>query len=203
MRLGEYLRERRMRSGLSAKEVGKRAGITDAHVLYIEKNKRKPTFDVLMRTLSALGVLPEDFLKDQGFIETSNVSGKLYRIPVISWVVAGKWREVFDEFEPGDADVWIESDVKGDNIFALRVAGDSMEPEFHEGEVVIVNPHLEAMPNDFVVVKNPEGEATFKQLKKYGESWVLHPLNPRYPDIEVNPGEFQVIGRVVKKEKRY
>ena len=192
-----------MRSGLSAKEVGKRAGITDAHVLYIEKYKRKPTFDVLMRMLSALSVQPEDFLKDQGFIETTDVSGKLYRIPVISWVVAGKWREVFDEFEPGDADVWIESDVKGENIFALRVAGDSMEPEFHEGEVVIINPHLETQPNDFVVVKNPEGEATFKQLKKYGESWVLHPLNPRYPDIEVKPGEFHVIGRVVKKEKRY
>lgn len=43
--------------------------------------------------------------------------------------------------------------------------------------------------NDYVVVKNDEDEATFKQLKIYGETTVLHPLNPKYPDIELKKGE--------------
>jgi len=38
--------------------------------------------------------------------------------------------------------------------------------------------------NDSVVVSNEEGEATFKQIKKYGKTRVLHPLNPKYDDIE-------------------
>lgn len=56
---------------------------------------------------------------------------------------------------------------------------------------------------DYVVVKNGKGEATLKQLKKYGNTFVLHPLNPRYQDMEVIKGEFQIIGKVVKKKKRY
>ncbi|MDO8444616.1 MAG: S24 family peptidase [Deltaproteobacteria bacterium] len=55
---------------------------------------------------------------------------------------------------------------------------------------------------DYVVVKNGKGEATLKQLKKYGNTFVLHPLNSKYQDMEVKKGEFQIVGRVVKKEKR-
>lgn len=79
-----------------------------------------------------------------------------------------------------------------------------MEPEFLEGDVVIVNPHVEAKPGDYVIVKNDEEEATFKQLKKFGDTLVLHPLNSRYEDIELTKGsKHRIVGKVVKKEKRY
>jgi SOS-response transcriptional repressor LexA len=67
----------------------------------------------------------------------------------------------------------------------------------------VVSPHVEAQPGDYVVVKDGEEKATFKQLKKYGSRWVLHPLNPNYDDQEVPKGAFKIIGKVVKKEKRY
>lgn len=206
MFVGEFIRTRRQLAGLSASEVGERAGVSAAHILYIEKGKRRPTFDVLVRVLNALGIPFDEFLRETGFID-ANVEpvrmGRLYRIPVVTWVMAGKLKEVCDAFEPGDADEWIESDVSGKNIFALKVIGDSMEPEFKEGEVIIINPSVEANPNDFVVVKNKDEEATFKQIKKYGNRWVLHPLNSKYPDQEVKKGDFKIIGKVVKKEKRY
>ena len=63
-----------------------------------------------------------------------------------------------------------------------------MEPEFVEGDVIIVNPHVEAVPGDFVIVKNDEEEATFKQLKKFGNLFVLHPLNRKYEDSELRKG---------------
>lgn len=47
----------------------------------------------------------------------------------------------------------------------VSVGRRKMEPEFREGEVVIVNPHVEAKPGDYVIVKNDEEEATFKQLR--------------------------------------
>lgn len=53
-------------------------------------------------------------------------------------------------------------------------------------------------------VKNDEEEATFKQLRKYGETIVLHPLNSKYEDIELKKGtKYSVVGKVVKKEKGY
>ncbi len=39
-----------------------------------------------------------------------------------------------------------------------------------------------------MIVKNDENEAIFKQLKQYGDTPVLHPLNPKYPDIEIKKG---------------
>jgi SOS-response transcriptional repressor LexA len=204
--IGRFIKAKRTERGLSARQLAGKVGVSDAHIIYIEKGQRQASFGKIMGILNALGVGIHELLDEIGRgdvnVEHVSLSGA-YRVPVVTWVTAGIWREVCDAFEPGDADEWIESDVKGRNVFALRVTGDSMEPEFKEGEVIIVNPHLEAAPNDYVVVKNRDEQATFKQLKKYGPRWVLHPLNPKYPDQEVKRGDFRVIGRVVKKEKRY
>jgi len=204
--VGQFIRQKREEQGLSARQLGERARVSDAHIIYIETGKRNPTFIKVMNILDALGVGIEEFVMEThpsvANVEPARLGG-LRRIPVISWVMAGKWREACDAFEPGDADEWIESDVGGRNVFALRVVGDSMEPEFNDGEIIIVTPHIEAHPGDYVVVKDREEKATFKQLKKYGPRWVLHPLNPRYEDQEVSRGEFKIIGKVVKKEKRY
>ncbi len=53
-----------------------------------------------------------------------------------------------------------------------------------------------------MVLCNEEGKATFKQLKKYGRTRVLHPLNPKYDDIELSKDMCRVVGVVVEKIKR-
>ncbi len=80
------------------------------------------------------------------------------------------------------------------HTFALRVQGDSMEPNFSEGMVVIVEPELDPVPGDFVIVRNGDAESTFKQLIKDGPDWMLKPMNPRYPIKEL--GEAQIVGVV-------
>jgi SOS-response transcriptional repressor LexA len=203
--IGRFIRRRRNEKGLSAKRLAHLVGISDAHVIYIEKAQRRATFDKIMNILHALGVSFEEMMREIGRKENVEPAAMKYygKVPVVSWVTAGSWKDIADAFEPGDADEWIDSDVKGRNVFALRVTGDSMEPEFKHGEIITVNPHLEAMPNDYIVIKDREEQATFKQLKKYGTRLVLHPLNPNYHDQEVKRGEFKIIGKVVKKEKRY
>ncbi|MBI5326824.1 MAG: transcriptional regulator, partial [Deltaproteobacteria bacterium] len=43
-----------------------------------------------------------------------------------------------------------------------------------------------------------------KQLKKYGDTVVLHPLNPKYPDMEITAKhKYRIVGKVVEKKKRY
>ena len=55
-----------------------------------------------------------------------------------------------------------------------------------------------------MVVSSEEGEATFNQLKEYGSTRVLHPLNPRYDDTELRRDtEYSVVGVVIEKNKRY
>ena len=96
----------------------------------------------------------------------------------------------------------METETKGE--FALTVEGDSMEPEFREGDIIVVDPYKKQEQNDYLVVCNADYEATLKQLKKYGKTRVLHPLNPKYDDIELmKDGGHQLIGVVVEKRKRY
>jgi len=204
--LGEFLKAKREASDLSLRDADKLSGVSFSHIKDIEKGKTRPTFDKVAKLLKAYHASMEDLLAETGYMPP-NVApakiGKMRQIPIISWVKAGEWEEVCDNFQPGEAEDWIETDVKGECVFALHVQGDSMEPEFHEGEIIIVNPNVDVNPGNYVVVKNSHGEATLKQLKKYGNTFVLHPLNPKYPEMEVKKGEFQIIGKVVKKEKRY
>lgn len=207
-KVSEYLKEKREARRLSLRGAAKVSGISHQHIKDIEDGKKTASFEKVLKLLKAYHADIQDFLKETGYlppdVETAKM-GKLRQVPVISWVTAGKWHEVCDAFQPGDADEWIATDVKGPNVFALRVKGDSMEPEFQEGEIIIVNPHVEAKAGDYVIVKNEEnGEATFKQLKKYGDTWILHPLNPKYPDIELTARhKYRIIGKVVEKKKKY
>jgi SOS-response transcriptional repressor LexA len=61
-----------------------------------------------------------------------------------------------------------------------------------------------AASGDYVVAKNDEQEATFKQYKRFDNTRVLHPLNPKYPDIVLNKDlEYRIVGVVMEKKKRY
>ncbi len=59
-------------------------------------------------------------------------------------------------------------------------------------------------PEQEVVAKDDEEEATFKQFKRYDNMKILHPLNPRYNDIVLNKDkEYRIVGVVMEKKKRY
>lgn len=69
---------------------------------------------------------------------------------------------------------------------------------------MFVRPHHKASKDDYVIVKNDEEEATFKQYKRYDNTRILHPLNPKYNDIVLNKDkEFRIVGVVMEKKKRY
>jgi len=124
------------------------------------------------------------------------------RVPLISWVQAGDFAEVVDLLHPGEAFEWIETTVQPRvHTFALRVHNDSMEPLFPAGTILIVEPELDAHAGDYVIAKNGDDEATFKQLVRDGSDWYLKPLNPRYP---LKPlADCQVVGVVRAAEHRF
>lgn len=121
-----------------------------------------------------------------------NVYGK---VPLISWVQAGHASEVVDLLHPGDGFEWIDTTCQiKRHTYALRVRGDSMSPDFPDGSVIIVEPEFDPLPGDYVIAKNGDDEATFKQLIKDGADYYLKPLNERYPIKPI--GHYHVIGVV-------
>lgn len=72
----------------------------------------------------------------------------------------------------------------GSESFALMVLGDSMAPEFAEGDVIVIEPEGLATDGSYVLAWHGD-EWIFRQLAATGERWELRPLNPRYPCIEL------------------
>lgn len=133
------------------------------------------------------------------------------RVPLISWVQAGMWADVEDNYHPGEADQWADAfdSVPGEHSFALRVEGDSMTSpipgklSFPEGTILIVDPQRQALPGDYVIAKDVlTQQATFKQLTTDGGRWYLRPLNPSYPTVEIDDPAIRIIGRVVEYQTR-
>jgi SOS-response transcriptional repressor LexA len=83
--------------------------------------------------------------------------------------------------------------------FALMVLGDSMEPEFVEGEVILIEPEGLATDGSYVLAQL-DGEWIFRQLVRHGDGWQLRALNPAYPAADI-PGLDAVKGVIIQKSR--
>ncbi|MBZ0248842.1 MAG: S24 family peptidase [Burkholderiales bacterium] len=85
----------------------------------------------------------------------------------------------------------------GAESFALMVLGDSMVPEFAEGDVIVIEPEGLATDGSFVLAQHG-GEWIFRQLVAAGDAWRLRPLNPAYPTLDL-PDLAAVRGVVIQR----
>lgn len=68
--------------------------------------------------------------------------------------------------------------------YALMVLGDSMQPEFLHGEIIVIEPTGVAHDGSFVIA-DANNELIFRQLIKHPDGWMLKPVNPLYPNIPI------------------
>ena len=91
----------------------------------------------------------------------------------------------------------IELPVDVDADFVIPIKGDSMEPDYHDGDLVFIQTSVEL--NDGVIgVFSYNGDGYIKQLVIDKEQAYLHSLNPAYKDMPITPEtDFRIIGEVV------
>lgn len=92
--------------------------------------------------------------------------------------------------------------------FGLRVSGDSMEPKFSPGDVVIVRKQPDVESGDFAVVYVDGDFATVKKIIKNGTSIMLVPLNNNYaPTVYTEPEIMSIpvtiLGKVVELRAKF
>lgn len=91
----------------------------------------------------------------------------------------------------------IELPVDVDADFVIPIKGDSMEPDYHDGDLVFIQTSVDL--NDGVIgVFNYNSDAYIKQLVIDKDQSYLHSLNPSYKDMPITPEtDFRIIGEVV------
>lgn len=180
-------------TGLTQKEFGGRLGLSQNQVSTILTGKSSLSVPVLNLLKHEYGVDPNFIFKGQLPMFLEGREYKCFRhIPIIASIPAGDWEQWIDSYSPGVGDGYIDlSDVKGNNLFAVRVKGDSMEPSLVKGDILVINPNKEFSKGLAVVRHDFNDEFAYKirMVRKHGNTYILTPINPRYDELCLTPNQ--------------
>lgn len=195
-------------NGLSASGLARKAGL-DATAFNPSKRigadgrARWPSTESVAKVLLATGAGFSDFAALVTGVAALPRGGRGVvgrRIPLIGLAQAGG-DGYFDDGGYPVGGGWDEISVPeiGDpNAYALEISGESMEPVFRDGDVVIVSPGAPVRRGDRVVVRTQKGEVMAKELKRQSAKRVdLRSLNPAHPDYSFEIPEIAWMHRIV------
>lgn len=118
-------------------------------------------------------------------------------LPIVGLVSAGSWQEGF----PSVRGYMPSPDPKlSRESFVVIVEGDSMDLIAQDGEGIIVDPRqTELCDGGFYIVRNEEGEMTFKQYREAPARFEPCSTNPEHQTIYPGRELFTVVGRARKR----
>lgn len=129
--------------GITQEEIAKATGMTQVMISALKTGKKKISWRKAKPLCDYLGLKIGVVYGDNELIDEGNTVDFSKKVPLISYVQAWIWMEVCDTFNPGDADEWIPVSKRvSDHAFALRIIGDSMEPIFNGGDIIVVDPNI-------------------------------------------------------------
>lgn len=118
---------------------------------------------------------------------------QIIKLPCCSEKVSAGFGYNLDEYEQWDKEQFYRNDISRKADFVLIVDGDSMEPEFEDGDYVLVRQQPAIDEGQIgIFILNNEG-----YIKKYGGDRLIS-LNNKYPDKLINPDDdFKCCGLVL------
>lgn len=151
----------------------------------------------------------EEKRREKMRIEAMNDTLRLlhrHLIPVLGRVAAGSPIEAYE-----DVLDWVEipdNMASSGEYFALKIQGDSMEPQISSGDNVIVRRQDTAEDGDHVIALINGNDATCKRLKKYKDGIALISNNPAYSPMyfsgtEVESTPVLILGVVVESRHKF
>ena len=124
------------------------------------------------------------------------------KIPIIGTIMAGKPNLAYEEIQGYvDADDLFLGRLGFDDVFALRVKGDSMiDAGILDGDIAVIKKRPNAENNDIVAALLDNNEVTLKRLRSKAGKFHLEAANANYPPIFE---EFKVIGKLITVIRKY
>jgi phage repressor protein C with HTH and peptisase S24 domain len=194
--------------GLSASGLAKKAGLdptafNPSKRIGVDGRARWPSTESIAKVLDAVGARMEDFAALVTGAAAISRGGRTVvnrRIPLIGLAQAGG-EGYFDDGGYPVGGSWDEISLPeiGDaNAYALEISGDSMEPVFRDGDVVIVSPAAPVRRGDRVVVRTRKGEVMAKELRRHSAKRIdVASLNPAHPSYSFELPEIAWVHRIV------
>lgn len=202
MSLADRVKSRRNLLGLTQTEAADKAGIRQQSWASIEDGKTKKPRNIIS-IAKALECDAGWLMTGDNIQPISEVNTR--KIPLISYVQAGNLAHSIPITDCDGSFEYILTDQDlSQDAFALRIQGDSMEPDFKSGDIVVIDPEIAPNPGEFVVASNGDNEATFKKYRPTHihidgtEHFELVPLNDDYPILDSEKGSLIIIGTMIE-----
>lgn len=188
--------------GLSASGLARRAGLDPTT---FNKSKRVgpdgrlrwPSTESIAKILDATGEPLGGFL---ALIGERARRGLARKVPLLGYAQAGA-EGYFDDAGYPTGSGWDEIEFPeaiDPDAYALKITGDSMEPVYRKGDVLIVAPAAEIKRGDRVVLKTAGGEVMAKEVvRRSARKMELRSLNARHPDRALATKDVQWIARIL------
>jgi repressor LexA len=189
------------------REIGKAVGISSTSVVKynLERLKEKGCIDrskEVSRGLRLVKKAPADGA------EAAQALRQSIQVPIFGTIAAGlpiaATGQQDDPYSHELLSVPAEMVPSGENIYALKVQGDSMiDALVADGDWIVIRHQETAQPRDMIVawIKDKE-ETTLKYYYPEGNHVWLRPANPAYKPIPVAADQLQIQGKVVAVMRR-
>jgi phage repressor protein C with HTH and peptisase S24 domain len=188
------------RRGLTASGLARAAGLDPTTFNRSKRagpdgKPRWPSTESLSLALAAAGASFDEFAAL--LVGRPNDAGR--SIPIVGLARAGAHGFFDDSGFPVSAEETVRFPGLGEGrVYALEINGDSMNPVYRAGDVVVVQPGAAVRRGDRIVVRTVEGEVMAKQLGRRNDQIVeLISLNPAYPTRTIRADEIDWIARIV------
>lgn len=187
------------KSGKSKKVISEEMGIPYTTLVEWANGKKFPRADGIERLANYFNILKSELLEDdhdplKPFAPRTTEDYTTF--PVIGDVAAGYDRYAVEDWNGDTVDI-PNSYLKGHDrseFFVLKVVGDSMFPEYHDGDKVLIKrqPSMDHSGQVGVVLYNGD-ESTLKQvIYAQGEDWMtLAPINTAYPPKKITGADLE------------
>jgi phage repressor protein C with HTH and peptisase S24 domain len=196
-------------NGLSASGLARRSGL-DPTTFNPSKRRmpdgrnRWPSTESVAKVLDATGASLDAFATlvsgARALASTASARTTARRVPLIGFAQAGS-DGYFDDGGYPVGGGWDEvslPEIGDPNAYALEISGDSMEPVFRDGDMVIMSPSAPIRRGDRVVVRTDHGEVMAKQLARRSARRIeLRSLNPSHPNYSFDLSEVTWMHRIV------
>lgn len=203
------LKELREEKELAQAEVGKILEITSQAYGLLENGKRDISTEYL-KVLSNFYNVSTDYILGLTNDRNINLQDKLFLIPIVGKVPAGEpllAEENIEGYLPIDPMMYHLTSP--DNLFFLKVVGESMNNIVPDGAFVLIKKQDYAETGDVVVaLVNGDNEATLKRFKQIDNNFVMlepdstiQEFTPRI--INLRDTEFKIIGKVIGDFKKW
>lgn len=168
-----------------------------------EGKPRWPSTESLAKILSVTNITMTEFMT---LIEVETITHRKSpvsnTIPVIGYAQAGT-AGYFDDagFPKGEGWDTVELPALApidDSTYALEVSGNSMEPLYRAGDILVVSPNSGIRRGDRVVIRTNDGQVMAKELSRQTTSRIeLKSLNSDHEDLAFAPQDLQWIARIL------